>query len=62
MQLQELNQRRQTQDMLSMFAQQSQQQNQTVLAILEKSRAFRDWDWSFIMGGKRGHFEYFVPV
>ena len=39
MQLQELNQRRQTQDMLSMFAQQSQQQNQTVLAILEKNYA-----------------------
>ena len=36
MQLQQVNQRRQMKDMLSAFMQQSQVQNQTVLAIVEK--------------------------
>ena len=36
MQLQQVNQRQQMQDMLSAFMQQSQQQNQTILAIVEK--------------------------
>ena len=42
MQLQQVNQRQQMQDMFSAFMQQSQLQNQTMLAIVEK---FTKKDW-----------------